>query len=268
MISRYLAAMEDWAGTWLMHRSTRRLSLSPAGESALARCRDLVGIANSIADQSDAAETPQGELRVAMPGILADAVFLPMAQRFAERYPRVSLDLQITDRIVDLVQDRIDVSLRITTTLNRDVIARRLGEVGSVLCAAPDLLARIGLPADPAGLASLPCLTYGRFGGRTWVLTGPGGTAQINVGGPLKTNEALLLQHAAIDGLGVAMLPAFAAAPHIAEGRLVRVLPDWTPPALSLYALYASRRNLPCATRAFIDFVADGIARHPEFRRA
>ncbi|WP_425101923.1 LysR family transcriptional regulator [Tropicibacter sp. S64] len=268
MASRYLAAMEDWAGTRLLHRSTRRLSLSPAGENALVRCRELVEIADSIADQSEAAETPQGELRVAMPGLLADAVFLPLAQGFAERFPRVSIDLQVTDRIVDLVQDRIDVSLRITATLDRAVIARRLGEVGSVLCAAPDLLARIGHPSGPEELASLPCLTYGQFGGRTWVLSGPDKTVRVEVGGPLRTNQALLLQRAAIGGLGIAMLPAFSAAPHMIEGRLVRVLPDWSLPGLSLYALYASRRNLPCATRAFIDFVAEAIARDPVFRRS
>lgn len=266
MASRYLAAMEDWAGTRLLHRSTRRLSLSPAGETALARCRELVEIAESISDQSEASETPQGELRVAMPRILADAVFLPMARTFAESLPRVSIDLQIKDRIVDLVQDWIDVSLRITASLDRAVIARRLGDVGSVLCAAPDLLARIGHPSSPEALSSLPCLTYSQFGGRTWTSTGPEKTARVEVSGPLRFNEALLLQRGAIDGLGVAMLPAFAALPHIEAGRLVRVLPDWKPPALSLFALYASRRNLPSATRTFIDFMAEGIKNKDVFR--
>ncbi len=267
MASRYLAAMENWAGTRLLHRSTRRLSLSPAGESSLIRCRELVKIAESISSQSDVAETPQGELRVAMPAILADAVYLPAAHAFAKRYPKVSIDLQVTDRIVDLVQDRIDVSLRITGVLDRAVIARQFGEVGSVLCAAPALVAALGSPTEPGGLASLPCITYGQFGGGTWVLSGEGRTEKIDVSGPLKTNEALLVQRAAIEGLGVAMLPGFAAAPHIANGDLVRILPGWTPPTLSLYALYASRRNLPSATRAFIDFVTENAARNEYLRR-
>ena len=265
MASRYLAAMEDWAGTRLLHRSTRHMSLSPAGEEALPRCRDLLAMAEAVSGPAETAR-PQGEIRVAMPGVLADAVFLPMLATFATRYPQVSIDLQITDRIVDLVQDRIDVSLRITGSLDRAVIARRLGGVRSCLCAAPDLLARVGAPGSPEDLSDLPCVTYAQFGGRRWTLTGPDRTARPEVSGPLQTNEAYLLTRAALEGIGIVMLPVFAAAPHIARGKLVRVLPEWEPAALSLYALYASRRNLPAATRAFIDFAAEKIGENEMFR--
>ncbi|MGR3821667.1 MAG: LysR family transcriptional regulator [Salipiger marinus] len=266
MASRYLNAMEDWAGSRLLHRSTRHMSLSPAGETALARCRDLVEVAEGISGRDAETVTPQGEIRVAMPGVLADAVVLPMLPAFAARYPRVSIDLQVTDRLVDLVQDRIDVSLRITGTLDRAVIARRLGGVGSVLCAAPALLSRIGPPEIPDALADRPCITYAQFGARTWTLVGLDRTEKIHVTGPLQTNEAYLLLRAALEGIGIAMLPTFAAAPHLARGQLVQVLPGWTPAELSLYALYASRRNLPAATRAFIDFYVEKIGGNPVFR--
>ncbi len=266
MASRYLAAMEDWAGTRLLHRSTRRLSLSVAGEQALARCRELVEIANGISGEASDVETPQGQLRVAMPGMLADAVFLPMARDFAERYPKVAIDLRVTDRQVDLIQDRIDVSLRISRALDSAVIARRLGGVRSVLCAAPDLLSRTGPITAPEALSASPCVTYAHFGGGNWALSGPGRTVRIEVEGPLQTNETLMLVRAALEGLGVVMLPLFAAHPYIASGELVHVLPEWHPAELSLYALYASRRNLPAATRAFIDFVAGRIARQTLFQ--
>ncbi|WP_217703045.1 LysR family transcriptional regulator [Marivivens donghaensis] len=257
MASRYLSAMEDWAGTRLLHRSTRHLSLAPAGEAALGRCRRLIEVAESISGQSTDAAAPHGNLRVAMPGVLADAVFLPLIPAFAKRYPKVFIDLRITDRLVDLVQDRIDVSLRITASLDRAVIARRLGGVSSFLCAAPDLIAQFGQPDAPEGLAERPCISYAQFGGRTWSLSGPDRTAKVDITGPLQTNEAYLLLRGALEGIGIAMLPAFAAAPHIAKGTLVRVLPGWAPADFSLYALYASRKNLPAATRAFIDFAAE-----------
>lgn len=266
MASRYLNAMEDWAGSRLLHRSTRYMSLSPAGEAALVRCRELVEIAEGISGGNVETATPQGEIRVAMPGVLADAVVLPMLPDFAARYPRVSIDLQVTDRLVDLVQDRIDVSLRITGSLDRAVIARRLGGVGSVLCATPELLSRIGTPDTPDALADRPCVTYAQFGGQTWTLSDPARTEKINVKGPLRTNEAYLLLRAELEGIGIVMLPAFAAAPHIARGSLVEVLPGWKSADLSLYALYASRRNLPAATRAFIDFAVERIGGSPVFR--
>ncbi|WP_373355583.1 LysR family transcriptional regulator [Pseudoroseicyclus sp. CXY001] len=265
MASRYLTAMENWAGTRLLHRSTRHMSLSSAGEHALARCRRLIEIADSIAGQSADAAEPSGTIRVAMPGMLAETVFLPLIRDFAERSPKVSIDLRITDRLVDLVQDRIDISFRITGALDRAVIARKLGSVSSVLCAAPELLSRTGAPADPEALAHLPCVTYARFGGATWMLTGPDRSAKVEVAGQLQTDEAYLLLRAALEGIGIVMLPTFAAAPHIAKGRLVRVLPDWAPAHLSLYALYSSRRNLPAATRAFIDFAAEKIHGDPAF---
>ncbi|MDD7973796.1 LysR family transcriptional regulator [Roseinatronobacter alkalisoli] len=266
MASRYLNAMEDWAGARLLHRSTRHMSLSPAGEGAMARCRELIEIAEGISGRNAETSMPQGEIRVAMPGVLADAVVLPMLPDFVARYPKVSIDLQVTDRLVDLVQDRIDVSLRITGVLDRAVIARRLGGVGSVLCAAPELLSRIGNPGVAGDLAGQPCVTYAQFGARTWTLSGPDGTETIDVTGPLQTNEAYLLLRAALEGVGIAMLPTFAAAPHLAKGNLVQVLPGWTPAELSLYALYASRRNLPAVNRAFIDFAVEKIGGSPVFR--
>lgn len=266
MASRYLTAMEDWAGARLLHRSTRHMSLSLAGERVLTRSRELVEIAEGISGLSPDIAAPQGQLRVAMPSLLADAFFLPVARAFAERYPGILIDLQVTDRLVDLVQDRIDVSLRITGSLDRAVIARRLGGVRSVLCAAPDLLSRTGTPAEPEALVSYPCVIYGQFGAGTWTLSSPERTARIGVAGTLQINDALLLLRATLEGAGIAMLPTFAAAPHIAKGRLVRVLPEWEPAQLSLFAVYASRRNLPAATRAFIDFAAESVGRNPLFQ--
>lgn len=198
-----------------------------------------------------------------MAGFVSAVDILPILRAFTERYPKISIDLQVTDRLVDLVQDRIDVSLRITGHLDRAVIARRLGAIRSVMCAAPVLMSDDGPVTEPEDLSGRQCVTYGQFGARFWTLTGRARTARVEVSGPLQINDALLLQRAALEGIGIAILPAFAAGRHVTEGRLVHILPDWEPTELVLYAIYASRRNLPLTTRAFIDFAAEEIRRDP-----
>lgn len=258
MASRYLAAMEEWTGARLVHRSTRHMGLTAAGATILERCRALLAVADGITDLSAAAMEPQGWLRVAAPAIFADACLVPLLGRFAERYPKVVVDLQATDRTVDLVQDRIDVAFRIAGALDRAVIARRLGAVRSALVASPDYVARAGAPESPAALTQHACLTYAHFDGRDWRLAKGGTQMAVEVAGPLQTNETLLVLRATLGGMGIAILPAFAAAPYLASGALVPVLAGWRPADLSLYALYASRRHLPAGARALIDFVAAG----------
>jgi DNA-binding transcriptional LysR family regulator len=233
--------------------------VTAAGESLLAQCRTLTAVADRISDATAQTQTPQGWLRVAVPALFADSCLVPLLGRFAERYPKVVLDLQVTDRTVDLVQDRLDVAIRITAALDKAVIARRLGTVRSLLCASPDYVARNGAPERPEQLEQHACLTYAHLGGREWRLFREDETAIVQVDGPLQTNEGLLLLRGAIKGLGITLLPEFAAAQPISQGRLVPILDGWCPAELGLFLLYASRRHLPTASRAFMDFMADEL---------
>jgi DNA-binding transcriptional LysR family regulator len=150
MVTRYLAEMEEWAGARLLHRSTRRLSLTDAGDITLARCRRMLEVADDMAVAAgDDADTPQGLLRITCSQSLAQAELAAAVGEFLKRYPRTSVDLQMNNRAVNLIEERIDLALRITNTLEPNLIARQLGHCDSVVCAAPSYLKERGTPQRP-----------------------------------------------------------------------------------------------------------------------
>ncbi|OWW04791.1 LysR family transcriptional regulator [Rhizobium sp. R72] len=255
MASRYIACIEDWSGTRLLHRTTRQLSLTSAGERVLELCKEIVRVADAVTEVAKHADTPHGPLRVTAPSILAEAQLVPLLSEFADVYPRIKVDLQVSDRAVDLVQDRIDVAIRIANHLDPSLIAKRLGQCPSRLYASPGYLKEFGTPSGPEDLDGHRCLTYTRLGGAEWSLKNLGTQLVVAVGGAFQTNDAVALRRAALSGLGIAMLPCFAADQEVDAGRLAVVLPEWEPSTLGIYALYVSRRHLPMAARALIDFL-------------
>lgn len=264
MVTRYLAEMEEWAGARLLHRTTRRLGLTAAGEVTLARCRELLALAGAIPAAGDAgAGAPRGLLRVACAQFLAQTALADALAGFLRRYPQVTVDLQVDNRAVNLVEQRIDLAIRITNALEPNQIARKLGECRSMLAAAPAYLAQHGTPADPQDLARHNCLAYSYFGKSVWTLAGAGAAlVEVPVGGNLSSNESMALLAAAGQGAGIAMQPRFVVMPEVAAGRLVEVLPDWQPQALGMHAIYTSRQHMPPALRALLDYLADWSARH------
>ncbi len=188
MVTRYLAQMEQWAQARLLHRTTRRLSLTAAGEETLARCRQLLDIAAGMPASADPGE-PHGLLRVSCSQSLAQAALARAVSGFLARYPKARVDLQISNRAVNLVEDRIDLAIRITNALDEHLIARRLGTCGSVLCAAPAYLAAHGTPARIDDLALHNCLTYAYFGKSMWEFAHEGRQVTIPVSGNLTANE-------------------------------------------------------------------------------
>ncbi|EGE55354.1 UNVERIFIED_ORG: DNA-binding transcriptional LysR family regulator [Rhizobium esperanzae] len=260
MASRYIAAMEDWSGTRLLHRTTRQLSLTSAGERVLDMCRDITRVADAVTEVANHAETPHGLLRVTAPAILAEAQLIPLLSDFADLYPRIKVDLQISDRAIDLVQDRIDLAIRIANRLDPSLIAKRLGQCSSLLYASPQYLEKYGIPTGPEDLDRHRCLTYTHLGGSEWSLRSSESQIVIAVEGTFQTNDAVALRRAALSGLGIAMLPRFAADQEVQAGKLIVVLPAWQPATLGIHALYVSRKHLPMAARVLIDFLATNFA--------
>ncbi len=263
MVTRYLAEMEQWAGARLLHRTTRRLGLTAAGEVTLARCRELLALAGAIPAAGDAGVgEPSGLLRVACAQFLAQTALADALANFLRRYPQVTLDLQVDNRAVNLVEQRIDLAIRITNALEPNQIARKLGECRSMLAAAPSYLAEHGVPAEPQDLARHNCLAYSYFGKSVWSLARDGEPPQeVPVGGSLSSNESMALLAAAGQGAGIAMQPRFVVQPLVAGGALVQVLPEWQPQALGIHAIYTSRQHMPPALRALLDYLADWFAR-------
>ena len=266
--SRYLKALEDWTGTRLLHRTTRQLSLTSAGERVLELSREMVRLAAKLNAVASEDESPHGLLRIAAPTIFTEEQLTALLANFLRAHPRLAIDLRASDRSVDLVEDRIDVAIRIGNQLDPGCVARKLGEVRSVLCASPRYLDERGRPRKPADLEAHDCLTYTNFGAAEWHLQAKGESVTVKANGPFRTNETLALRRAALAGIGIAMLPKFAVADHVASGALRVVLHGWEPSPHAINALYLSRVHLPAAARAFIDYMTerlpqDGLSQRP-----
>jgi DNA-binding transcriptional LysR family regulator len=257
MVTRYLAEMEEWAGARLLHRSTRRLSLTDAGDVTLARCRRMLDVADDMTVAlGDDADTPKGLLRITCSQALAQAELLDAVSEFLQRYPRTAVDLQMSNRTVNLIEERIDLALRVTNTLEPNLIARQLGVCDSVVCAAPDYLKQHGTPQQPQDLAGHNCLTYTYFGKSLWQFTDARGEAlSVPVSGNLSANEDFILLKAAEQGGGIALQPLYSAAPLIAAGKLIALLPGYTPLSMGIYGIYTSRQHMPPALRAMLDIL-------------
>lgn len=266
MVTRYLAQMEQWAGARLLHRTTRRLSLTAAGEQVLERCRGMLAFAAEMPTlPADDASAVRGLLRVASAQSLAQEVLAPAITAFLRRHPLATVDLRIDSRAVNLVEERIDLAIRITNDLDPNLIARRLGDCASVVCAAPAYLAEHGEPARPEALAGHNCLTYSYFGRSLWEFADAAGERiSVPVGGNLSANEAQVLLAAAGHGAGISMQPLYAARALIEAGRLVALLPGFEAKALGIHAVFQSHRHMPPVLRALLDFLAEWFAR-PEW---
>lgn len=260
MVSRHLEGLERWLGARLLHRTTRRVSLSEAGQEALPRLRQMLELATDVQAVAGARRTePAGKLRLTTSLSFAVSHLTDAIVQFRSRYPRIEIELLTVDRAVDLVSERIDLAVRITNRLDEGVVARRLTTCRSVLCAAPAYLDRRGRPERPEDLAAHDCITHS-FGSRAeYRLRWEGRLTTVSVKGPLSSNEAAVLRQAALAGAGVAMLPTYFVSEDLARGALVRLLPDHEPEPLGIHAVFLSRQHQPRPLKLLIDFLAERL---------
>ncbi|OZI58129.1 LysR family transcriptional regulator [Bordetella genomosp. 1] len=264
MVSRYLAELEEWVGIRLLHRTTRRLSLTPAGAETLPRCRRMLDL---VGDMRDAVATPEaaprGLLRVTAPMSFGTSQLVGVVSDFVTRYPGASVDLMLVDRAVNLVEERVDLAVRITNDVDPNLIARHLADCRSLVCAAPSYIERAGLPARAEDLSLHNCLTHSYFGRSLWRFVRDGETVDVPVSGNITANEAVVLMRAALGGAGIALLPTYLAAPEVAAGRLRAILPDSEPQVLGIHGVYASRRQMPLILRTMLDFLVERLGSAP-----
>lgn len=253
MVSRYLEEMEKWAGTRLLHRSSRRLTLTPAGEAILQKTRQLALLSEAI-QQETTQSVPVGTLRIACAHFTALHLVGPVIPDFLARYPALRIELEINNQPVSLIGERIDLAVRITDAPEPGAIARRLGECRSVLCASPAYLQQRGIPETPDDLAQHNCLYYSRFAGQSWRFTATGGeTIVVAVKGNLSAGISSLLCDAAIADCGIAMVPEQEARHALESGKLVTLLADYEPQRIGIWGLYQSREHQSAALRLMLD---------------
>jgi len=258
MVSRHLEGLERWLGTRLLHRTTRRVSLSEAGQEALPRLRQMLELAADLQAVAGARTTQAtGKLRVTTSLSFAVSCLTQALVDFQSRNPRIEVELLTVDRAVDLVSERIDLAVRITNRLDDGVVARRLASCRSVLCASPAYLKQRGSPEQPEDLKAHNCITHA-FGARAeYRLRQAGRLSTVDVKGGLSGNETAVLRQAALAGAGIAMLPTYFVGDDLIRGALVRLLPDHEPEPLGIHAVYLSRQHQPRPLQLLIDFLAE-----------
>lgn len=262
-VTRSINALEDELGVRLLNRTTRRLSLTEAGRLYHERSRRIIAdVEDARLSVTQLEAAPRGTLRMNIPVAFGRLHVAPGLPEFLDRYPEVQIDLDMTDAFVDLVEEGVDLAIRIGELQDSSLIARRLAPNNRVICASPDYLHRAGGPATPDDLRSHNCLIYKRQPSRAvWRLRNAEGTVEIEVRGSLRTNNTDTLHTAALAGLGLTVLPSWMVGPDIHRGALENIFPHYqvSPAALdtSIYAVFSYNRHLSPKVRAMVDFLAE-----------
>ncbi|SFP44690.1 LysR family transcriptional regulator [Variovorax sp. 770b2] len=266
VVTRYVAELEQWTGARLLHRTTRRLSLTAAGEELLPRCRQVLELTGDMqAAVRHPAEAPSGQLRITCSASFAQAQLADAVAEYVRRYPAVAVDLVLLDRAVNLVDERIDLAIRVAVEIDPNLIARRLTVCRSVVCASPAYLKAHGQPLRVEELAQRNCLTHSYFGRSLWNFTrkDSGEPVSVAVAGNVSTNDAASLMFLARAGAGIAMLPTYLTAELLQAGELVPLFADCEPQVVGMYAVYASRKHMPATLRTMLDFLAERFTEVP-----
>lgn len=259
-VSRSIARLEAELGTRLIQRTTRDVALTPSGESLLMRCASALGqLGEALAYVGSLAAEPRGPLRVSAGIGFGINVLAEQLPEFLRRYPDIDVLLDLTSKAADLINDRVDVAIRLGPLPDSSLVAVRLGEMKQVLFAAPAYLERRGVPQTVAELAAYDAIKMPQLDGRPrlWSFTRDGRTAEICVQPRVCVNDALTISRLITNGAGIGIISCYLCAPEIAMGRLVHLLPEWTAPPVSVSMVFPSKRELAPVVRAFVEFMKD-----------
>lgn len=258
MVSKHVQDLEAHLGVRLLSRTTRRLALTEEGRLYHARCVDILSdIAEAEQGAAERQAEPQGLLRLNGPVSFGTRYLTPAIAAFTAAHPKVRVDMVLVDRVVDLVDEGYDLAIRIGVLASSSLIARRLAPCRLVACAAPDYLARQGIPRHPGDLAGHNCLGYSLgLLSDGWRFHGPEGEVVVPITGNLTVNNGDALRMAALSGQGIIVLPTFIVGADLSAGTLRPVLEDYALPEMGIHAVYPPGRHLPAKVRSVIDFLA------------
>jgi len=262
-VSRLVGGLESRLGVRLLHRTTRRLSLTVEGERFHARCKDLLNsVEEAEAEVAVGTGKAVGLLRLNVPVSFGLLHLAPLWPGFLQRHPEVSLDVTLSDRIVDLVDEGFDVAVRIAQLPASSLVSRQLTSTRLVLCASPRYLRRHGTPKHPEEIARHAVLSYTLLAsGENWSFEGPQGPVSVKVNPRLRSNSGDTCCAAALHHLGIVLQPSFLVGQHLRSGALVEILPAFRALEVGVYAVYASRKHLTPKVRVLIDFLVEAFRR-------
>lgn len=262
-VSRYVADLEERLGVRLLHRTTRKLSLTEEGRAFHGRCKALLGELEEAESEITASSAQaNGLVKVNVPVTFGILHLAPLWSDFMAANPRVTLDVTLSDRVVDLVDDGYDLAVRIGSLPNSSLVSRKLASTRLVLCASPAYLKKRGRPKKPADLIEHAVLAYSLLAtGDHWELEGPGGKVKVLVRPVMRTNSGDTCRAAALKGQGIILQPSFLVEEDLRSGALVEFMPQYRSAEFGIYAVYPSRQYVSAKVRLLIEFLAKALGK-------
>jgi LysR family transcriptional regulator for bpeEF and oprC len=266
-VTTIIQNLESYLGVRLMHRTTRRLSVTPDGAAYYERCvRILSDVEETEVSLQKGNKKPRGKLRVDVPGAIGRTIVIPKLADFHARYPDIELQLGLSDSPVDLLQEGVDCALRVGALQDSSLVARRIGLFECITCASPQYLESAGVPGSLEELAQHNAVNY--FSSRTgrivhWVFLGDGGEVEVKMSSTVSVNDADAYVTCAVEGFGLIQPPRFMVLPHLRVGTLSEVLPGWKSLPMPISVVYPASRPLSAKVRVFVDWIAEVFDRCP-----
>ena len=255
-VSKRINQLENHLGVRLLHRTTRKLSLTEAGERYFEHAAQALTAAGQAEDAvTELQGEPQGKLKISSPMSFGRLHVAPLIPIFTQRYPKILIDLVMDDRNIDLVAEGFDLAIRSGDMPASTLIARKLAPLRQVLCASPDYIDRYGMPVTPSELSERNCILFSYSGdANEWTLIKDGKSEAVLVSGSYRVNNSEAILVALREGIGIGRLPTFVAGPDLREGNLVRILESYHIPDHTFYAVFPERQYLPAKVRVFLNF--------------
>lgn len=260
-ISKQIAALEDSLGIRLLHRTTRRVSPTSNGQAYYERCKPLLDEFIELDDSiKNSDRALQGDLHISAPATFAEINLLPIITEYTKQNPNVNLKLELTDRFIDLVEERIDLAIRIGNLDESSLVARKIGKIHMLLCASPAFIKTYGLVKTVQELTELPCIMDSNYpGGNQWQLVSEHDQHTITVNGQLIVNNARVARDFVLQGKGIGFLPSFVVNEQLNSGELINILRDYTSTEIGIYAVYLHRKHLSLKVRRLIDLLTESF---------
>jgi len=264
-LSKSVMQLEAHLGTRLLNRTTRRISLTETGKVYFERCLSILDDIDELeASTSEQSKTPKGRLSICAPTSFGILHLQSALTDYLNQFPEVQITLSLNDRFVDVVEEGFDVVVRIAELDDSSLIARKIAPCRRVFCASPEYLESHSPVQVPQDLAIHHCLTYSNdLRPDTWTLEGPGGIESVKVNGPVCADNGDMLKAAALNHMGITLLPTFIVGEDLKAGNLVQVLKDYCPPDIDIYAVFPSRRFLSAKVRTFVDHLTNCFGEQP-----
>jgi DNA-binding transcriptional LysR family regulator len=257
--SKHVQTLEEWLGVRLLHRTTRRVGLTDVGESFFVQCSRILEEMEAARSAAKPEAPVRGSMRITAPVVFGSTKLGPLVVNFLQQHPELSLNVELSDRSVDLIEEGYDLAIRASPSNGQGLVSWPLMPLEFVLCAAPSYLARLGTPGIPADLSLHHCLTGNQTQGAAWQFTGPDGLSEVPIYGRLQVNNAMLRRDAARAGAGLLLCADYLVEDDLATGRLVRLLPEYTPARSTLHAVSPAFRAGSPKVRSLVNHLTSQL---------